>query len=133
MKFNPYPWLCIVALLGISFWVRVTLIENSELGFICADTPGAPICVTRWTFMSFIHYKGISYFVLFLGVLAAATRSGMLGFITGAIGAVGLIVYAKDHAAVGFLLGILTLARTQLEDYRYQHGSGQQQADDRPA
>ena len=126
LKFNPYPWLCILALLAVSFWVRITLIENSELGFICAENPRTLECVTRWTFMSFIHYKGTSYFVLFLGVLAALTRSGPLGFLTGAIGAVGLIVYAKDHAAVGFLLGVLTLARAQFEEHRYQHGPGHQ-------
>lgn len=137
MKFNPYPWLCMAVLMAVSFWVRGTLIESSEIGFVCAETPGTLQCRIRWLFMVFIHYKEPNFFVLFLGLLAAATRSGLLGFLTVAIGAVGLVVFSKDYVskdyiAVGFLLGALTLARAQLEEYRHQHGTGQQQADQGP-
>jgi hypothetical protein len=122
-----------LALLALSFWVRVNLIENSELGFVCAEDWRNLRCVTRWTFMSFIHYKWPSYLVLFLGVLAAATRSALVAFVTVALGAVGLIVYAQDYAAVGFLLAVMTLARAQFDESREQHGAGQQEADGGPA
>lgn len=133
MQRYALPWLVMLVLFAISFWVRVTLIENSELGFICAEDGKNLRCATRWAFMSFIHYKATSYLVLFFGVLAAATRSATVAFATVALGAVGLIVYAKDYAAVGFLLAVLTLARAQFEECREQHGAGQQQADGGPA
>lgn len=82
-------------------------------------------CKARWLFTLFIEYKAPSWLVLFLGVLAALTRSGLLGFLAGALGMIGLIVYAKDYAAVGFLLGVMTLARAQFDEYRHEHRSSQ--------
>ncbi len=68
---------------------------------------------------------GLGYFALFLGLLSAITRSGFIGLLAGMA---GLILCCWDYAAGGFLLGVLTLARAQFDDYRARHRTGQQQA-----
>ena len=128
MKFNPFPWLLILVTLGLCLWVRNALIEQNELGFFCDGGGQSLPCKIRWlTVLSFNHL-GIGYFALFLGLLAAVTRSGLVSLSAGVAGMAGLILYCWDYAAVGFLLGVLTLARTQFDEYRSQHRTGQQQA-----
>lgn len=135
MKFNPFPWLCVVALLAVSFWARGHLVENSELGFACQESAQTALCKARWLSTVFMAYPGTSYLVLFLGVLATITRSDHISFLACALGVVGLVVYAKNEEAVGlgFLLGVLTLARAQLDEYRHQHRAGQHPTGDGPA
>jgi hypothetical protein len=128
MKFNPFPWLSILVALGLSMWVRSALIEQNELGFFCDGGGQTLPCKIRWLAVSSFNHLGLGYFTLFLGVLAAITRSGFIGLAAGVVGVAGLVLYCWDYAAVGFLLGVLTLARAQFDDYRAQYRSGQQQA-----
>ena len=65
---------------------------------------------------------------LFLGLLSVITRSGLVGLSAGIVGMAGLMLYCRDYAGLGFLLGALTLARAQSNQYRAQHRTGQQQA-----
>jgi hypothetical protein len=127
MKFNPFPWLFILAALGLSLWVRFELIEQNELGFFCDGGGRTFQCHIRWFIVRSFNTYGLGYFGLFLGLLATVTRSGFMGFLAGIVGMAGLVLYTWDYSAVGFLLGVLTLARAQLNDYRYQHGTGQQE------
>ncbi len=128
MKFNPLPWLAILAMLALAFWTRSQLIEQDELGFFCDGGGMTPVCKIRWLVVQSFNHFGLGYFGLFLGVLAAVTRSGLIGLLASLAGMAGLVLYNWDFAGVGFLLGVLTLARAQLDDYRAEHGSGQQQA-----
>ncbi len=128
MKFNPFPWLLILASLAFSLWLRYSLIEQNELAFFCDGGGQTALCKFRWLVVQSFHTQGLGYFALFLGVLSAATRSAFLGISAGIVGMAGLILYTWDYAAIGFLLGVLTLARSQFDEYRYQHRAGQQQA-----
>ena len=128
MKFNPLPWLLILAALGLSWWARSQLMEQSELGFFCAGGGQTLACKARWLVEKSFSHLGLGYFALFLGLLSAITRSGLVGMLAGMVGMAGLMLYCWDFAAVGFLLGVLTLARTQFDDYQAQHRAGQQQA-----
>ncbi len=128
MKFNPLPWLLILATLGLSGWLRSQLIEQNELAFFCADGGQTLECKVRWLVEKSFNHLGLGYFALFLGLLSAITRSGLIGLLAGIVGMAGLMLYCWDYAAVGFLLGVLTLARAQFDDYRAQHRAGQQQA-----
>lgn len=125
MRFNPVPWLLVVVSFGLSLWARFGLIEQRELGFFCDGGGRTPICDVRWLIVQTFNHYGSGYLALFLGLLAAITRSGFVGCLAAVVGAAGLVLYTWDFAAIGFLLGILTLARSQLSDYRYKHGTRQ--------
>jgi len=128
MKFNPFPWLMILTMLALTFWVRSHLIEQNDLGFFC-DSGGTTLtCKIRWLIVQSFHHFGIGYFSFFLGLLAVVTRSGLVALGASVLGVAGLVLYNADYAAVGFLLGVLTLARAQLDDYRAEYRSSQQQA-----
>lgn len=133
MKFNPIPWLLILAVLSLSWWARSQFIERQELAFFCEGGAQTLECKTRWLIVKIFYGNGTGYFILFLGLMAAATRSGLVGLVAGVAGVAALLLHGGDHAnvdyaAVGFLLGVLTLARAQFDDYRAQHGAGQYQA-----
>ena len=128
MKFNPFPWLFILFSLALSLWVRSQLIEQSELGFFCDGGGQTGLCKIRWLIVQSFNTQGLGYFALFLGLLATLTRSAFIGLLAGMVGVSGLVLYSWDFAAVGFLLGVLTLARAQFDEYRAQHRAGQQQA-----
>ncbi len=128
MKFNPLPWLAILAMLALAFWIRNQLIEQDELGFFCDGGGMTLTCKIRWLIVQSFNHFGLGYFGLFLGLLAAVTRSGFIALLASLVSMSGLVLYNWDFAGVGFLLGVLTLARAQLDDYRAEHGNGQQQA-----
>jgi len=134
MKFNPFPWLLILAILSLSLWARSQLIEKEELAFFCQAGGQTIPCKMRWLIVKIFHNSSIAYFALFMGLLSAVSRSGFIGLLAGIIGMAGLILHgggdiaAPDLDATGFLLGVLTLARTQFNEYRTQHRTGQQQA-----
>jgi hypothetical protein len=126
MKFNPLPWLLILVILCLSWWARRLLIEEQELAFFCEGGGQTLACRTHGLIAKiFYEHDGIGYFALFLGALAVIARSGLIGQWAGIIGIAGLILHNGEYAAAGFLLGVLTLARAQFEDYRAQHRTGQ--------
>jgi hypothetical protein len=127
MKFNPLPWLSILAALALALWARGHLIEQQDFGFFCDGGGQAFLCKVRWLVVQSFNHLGLGYFALFFGGLAALTRSAALALIAAIIGMCGLILYSWDYSAVGFLLGVLTLARAQFDDYRAEHRPGQQQ------
>lgn len=115
-------------MLALSFWTRSQLIEQNELGFFCDGGGQTVTCKIRWLIVQSFNHFGLGYFGLFLGLLAVVTRSGFIGLLACLVSMAGLVLYNWDPAGVGFLLGVLTLARAQLDDYRAEYGSGQQQA-----
>ncbi len=123
MKFNILPWLSILAVLALSLWVRSNLIEINELSFFCDGGGQTLQCKIRSLIVLSFNHLGLGYLALFLGTLAAVTRSGFVGLLASMVGMAGLILYCWDFAAVGFLLGVLTLARSQLGEYRTQYRS----------
>lgn len=128
MKFNPLPWLTILAALALALWLRGHWIEQDELGFFCDGGGKTLTCKIRWLIVQTFNHMGLGYFALFLGGLAVATRSAEVGCLAGIFGVAGLVLYNWDYSAPGFLLGVLTLARAQFDERRAQHGAGQQQA-----
>ena len=133
MKFNPFPWLLILAILGLSWWAKSQLIEEQELAFFCQGGGQSLPCKMRGFIAKIFIQNGVGYFALFLGLVSAITRSGFMGLLAGIVGMASLILHGGDHAALdfaafGFLLGVLTLARAQFDEYRDQCRTGQQQA-----
>ncbi|MCX7114004.1 MAG: hypothetical protein NTX45_28830 [Proteobacteria bacterium] len=129
MKFNPLPWLLILAILCLSWWARSQLLEEQELAFFCQGGGQSLPCKLRGLIAKMFFQNGVGYFALFLGLVSAITRSGFMGLLAGIVGMASLILHdALDFAAFGFLLGVLTLARAQFDEYRDQCRTGQQQA-----
>jgi len=126
MKFNPFSWLLILIILALSWWAKSQLIEQQELAFFCQGGGQTLACKMRWLIVSIFHNSGIGFFVLFFGLLSAITRSGFIGLLVGVVGVACLLLHGGDNASVdfaslGFLLGVLTLARAQFDEYRTQH------------
>lgn len=128
MKFNPLPWLLILAVMMLSLGFRAQVVEQNELGFFCDGGGQTLVCKIRWLVVQSFNHFGLGYFGLFLGLLAVVTRSGFVGLWAGCVGVAGLVFYNWDYAAVGCLLGVLTLARAQFDDYRAENRDTQQQA-----
>ena len=112
----------------MSLAARHYLIEDLALGFFCDGGGQGLACKVRWLTVQSFNHLGLGYFALFFGALSALTRSAPLGWLAGVVGVAGLVLYCWEFAAVGFLLGALTLARAQFDECRAEHGAGQQQA-----
>ncbi len=124
MKFNAYPWILIAVTFGLCAWLRFTLVEQTELGFVCDSGAQRIECPIRWIVIQ-IFNNGLGYAALFLGLLALFTGSGFAGFMAALAGAAGLVLYNWDYSAVAFLLGSMALARAQTNRCRNQHGTRQ--------
>jgi hypothetical protein len=115
-----------LAALGLSWWTKYSLFEQNELSLFCAGGGKTLACKLRELIEPSFSHLGLGYAALFFGVLATITRSGLVGLLAGIIGMAGLVLYCRDYAGVGFLLGVLTLGRAQFDEYRAKHRSGQQ-------
>jgi len=128
MKSNPLPWLLILATLGLAWWVRSHLMDQSELIFFCADGGQALACELRGLIELSYSHQGLGYAALGLGLLAVVSRSGLAGLLAGIVGTAGLMLYCREMAGLGFLLGVLTLARAQSKPLGELGPAGQRQA-----
>jgi hypothetical protein len=119
MKYNPLPWLLILAILSLSWWARRQLIEEQQLAFFC-ESGGQTLACRTHSLIAKIFYdnNAMGYLSLFLGALSVISRSGFIGQCAGMIGIAALVLHNGEYAAAGFLLGVLTLARTQFEKRR---------------
>ena len=119
MKLNPLPWLLILIILCVSWWARRQLIEEQQLAFFCEGGGQSLACEAhRWLVSIFYNSNAMGYVSLLLGGLA-------VGLLTGVIGIVSLVLHNAEYAAIGFLLGALTLARSQFDASRAQHRPSQ--------
>jgi len=126
MKFNPLPWLFILLLLALSFWARRHLMEEQHLVFFCEAGGVSLACKTHWLLEKVFYASyAVGYVTLLLGGLALLARSSLLGQGAALIGSAGLVLNNTEYAAIGFLLGLLVLARAQLEQYRAKDRAGQ--------
>jgi hypothetical protein len=127
MKINPLPCLLILTMISVSLWFRATVIEHNELGFFCDGGGQTLVCKIRWLVIQSFNHFGLGYFGLFLGVVAVVTRSAFISMSAACVGVAGLVFYNWEFASVGCLLGVLTLARVQFDDYRAEYRDTQQQ------
>ena len=98
--------------------------EEQQLAFFCEAGGVSLACKTHWLLAKvFYESYAVGYASLLLGGLALLARSGLLGQGAALIGGAGLVLNNAEYAAVGFLLGILVLARAQLEEYRAKDGA----------
>jgi hypothetical protein len=126
MKLKPLPWLLILTVLCVTWLARRQLIEEQHLAFFCEAGGQSLACHAHHLIVAVFYNNDImGYISLLLGGLAVYTCSGWIGLVAGTIGIISLIFHNGEFAAIGFLLGILTLARSQFSADRAQHGSRQ--------
>lgn len=86
MKSAAFLWLLILATLRFSLWLRYSLVEHAEFGFFCEGGGGGKLCALRWLTVQSFHTYGLGYLGLFLGALAALTRTGPISLLGGMAG-----------------------------------------------
>jgi hypothetical protein len=112
----------LISILVLSWCARRYWIEEQYLAFFCEGGGKAFACIVhRQIIEIFYTNNSVGYFALFLGGLAVFTRHALSGFLAAVLGIVALIFNNGEYAAVGLLLGVLTLARAQVEINRVQH------------
>ena len=129
MKLNMLPWILMLLVLVLAWWLRILYIEPQELAIICESGVTDLACTLRKSLTGIFYDNAVGSVVLGLGVLALVLRSGYWALLAIVLGMAGMVIHGGKHAgveynALGFLLGILTLARTQFQNRRNQYGTG---------
>ncbi|MET0509463.1 MAG: hypothetical protein ABWZ78_15000 [Burkholderiaceae bacterium] len=113
--------------LALAAAARFLLVEPTELAHRCVDAPGTGICTLRRVIVRLFRFQEPGWAAAVTGALAlfCAPRGGPV-LVAGAIrtriaaaagyaalvfGAIGLMLYSFDPAAVGLLLGVIALTR----------------------
>jgi hypothetical protein len=100
--------------LGFSLWARYGLIESSSVATLCNATSVPLRCTVRNYVIAGTALPLWGYVALAAGALAVFVRRLDVTVLALVAGAIGLVLYAGETAAAGFLLGWITLARLTL-------------------
>lgn len=78
--------------------------------------------------MAIFYDNAVGYAVFSLGLMALLFRSAGTALVCVLLGMLGMVIHGGKHSgveynSVGFVLGCLILARTQLQQYRQQYRS----------
>ena len=127
MKFL-IPWLVVLAVLISAWWLRIHYIEPQELSIVCESGVMDFSCLMRKNLMAIFYDNAVGYAVFSLGMMALLFRSAGTALVCVLLGMLGMVIHGGKHSgveynSVGFVLGCLILARTQLQQYRQQYRS----------
>ncbi len=96
--------------------VRYALIEPVAIAHLCG-APEAPWwCAPRAAAAFVLDAGALGFGAIAAGAAAILTRSSAWALAAAGLGAAGLVLYAAVTGAVGFLLGLLVLARRAVVD-----------------
>lgn len=117
------PWILILLVFIIAWWMRIEYIEPQELSIVCESGVVDWPCLMRKNLMAIFYDNAVGYLVLGLGLVALKLRSGAIGLLCAVIGMTALVIHGGKHTGVeysslGFVLGFLTLARAQFQKCR---------------
>jgi hypothetical protein len=104
-----------VALLAlvVAALVRHRLIEPAAIAHLCDPDPWRGACAFRSALIRLFVNQEIGALALVAGVIATFGRSARWATLGLSAGAAGLVLYSYEPAAVGALLSVLVLARSQ--------------------
>ena len=109
------PWLALVAMGGLSAWLRYGLIESSQLAQLC-DVAGSPLWCTwrQWLVLGFLHniYGTVA---LVAAIIAVFSQRLDAAWLAAALGLFALVLYCFQSGAIALLIGALRLLRVQAE------------------
>lgn len=119
------PWLLIAAAGLLAALLRYQLVQPAAIAHVC-DAGGGPWwCTARSLVIATFSTYGLGYAALVAAALALWRRSARAALAAAAFGIAGLVLYCYEGGAVGFLVGLLVLARAAAGQ---QRGAGEQQA-----
>jgi hypothetical protein len=107
-------WLGIGAALGVAMLIRYYLIEPATVAQACdAGMQGWTCGIRRLAILCFDHQQ-LGYIALTGCVLALLMRSSWIAWLSAVVSVTGLVWYCFEPCAVGLVISVLVLARTQV-------------------
>lgn len=107
-----FAWGAIVVVGLLAAAARYGLVEPAAIAHVCDGGPGPWWCAVRRAVIATFSGYGLGYGALVAGALAVVLPRPGIAWTAAALGLAGLILYCFEAGAVGFLLGVLVLART---------------------
>lgn len=105
------PWLVVAALATAgAAALRFLLIEPGDWGARCAADAWADWCAVRSLTIEVFQQQRIGWLAAGAGLAGMALKSRPAAALAVVAGAVALTLYSVEPGAVGFLLGVVTLA-----------------------
>lgn len=99
--------------LAVAALVRHRLIEPAAIAHLCDPDPWRGACAFRSALIRLFVNQEIGALALVAGVIATLRRSVRWASLGLSAGAAGLVLYSYEPAAVGALLSVLVLVRSQ--------------------
>jgi hypothetical protein len=123
---NPVGAAVLVAIAAaVAALLRVYVVEPEELAHLCGAA-GAPWwCALRAAVIAAFATHALGVAAIAAGGIAIMTRRSGAALAAACLGVAGLVLYAVEAGAFGFLLGVLALARAR---DRPGHARSEQQA-----
>jgi hypothetical protein len=105
------PLLLIAAAGLLAALLRYQLVQPAAIAHVC-DAGGGPWwCTVRSLVIATFSTYGLGYAALVTAVVAVWRGSTRAALAAAAFGVAGLVLYCYEAGAVGFLVGLLVLAR----------------------
>ena len=112
MRKTAWRGVVAAAALAAAAALRFGVVEPASIVHLC-NAPAAPWwCTLRAAVVALYTSGALGIGAVGAGALATFTRSCAWALLAVCLGAAGLVLYAFDAGAVGFLLGALVLARS---------------------
>lgn len=110
---------------AVAALLRVYVVEPEEMAHICGAAAAPWWCTLRAAVIAAFATHALGVAAIAAGGIAIVTRRSGAALAAACLGVAGLVLYAVEAGAFGFLLGVLALARAR---DRQGHARGQQQA-----
>ena len=104
-------WTAVAAVLGLALALRYLLVEPHAMGHLCDLGDGPWWCYFRLAVILTFSIGGLGFVSLGAGIVSLFRRSRTAAVAAMLVGTAGLVLYNADSAAIGFLLGMIQLAR----------------------
>jgi len=93
--------------------LRLQVVEPEALAHLCGAAAAPWWCTLRAAVVAAFASHALAIAAVAAGVLAIVTRRAGAAIAAACLGAAGLVLYAVEAGAIGFLLGALALARAR--------------------
>ena len=105
--------------------LRFQVVEPEALAHLCGAAAAPWWCALRAAVIAAFATNALAIAAVAAGGIAIVTRRPAAALAAACLGVAGLVLYAVEAGAIGFLLGVLALVRAR---HRQDHACGEQQA-----